>query len=95
VPGLGQQPLKSVRGTERGTVRASVAAPPILLGPGGRKFVFHGRVRGQKREFCMLLAIEREAPGAGPLACCTYYVRCTEYKDAVLYRIRRNDTGAR
>lgn len=41
MPGLGQQPLKSVRGTERGTeratVRASVAAPPILLGPGGEE----------------------------------------------------------
>jgi hypothetical protein len=27
----------------------------------------------------MLLAIEREAPGAVLLACCTYYVRCTQY----------------
>jgi len=48
-----------------------------------------GRARGQKREFCVLLAIEREAPGAILLVA----VR-TAY-DSYRYGVMSNDTGAR
>jgi hypothetical protein len=43
-----------------------------------------GRARGQKREFCVLLAIEREAPGAILLVA----VRTADDS----YSIRRNES---
>jgi hypothetical protein len=82
VPGLGQQPLKSVRGTERATVRASVAAPPILLGPGGEEIRLSWESEGPEARGGLHVAGDRTG-GPWRRTACLLYVLRTLYKDAV------------